>query len=108
MTRWRPNPTATLSVAAKLPGLNYRRGVKVAEILLLVTPWYSTGRTCRCDCHQKGVDDHCAVWLRLSFSVLGQGHLASGDHNQTGHRQNSTGDEHTKPEKAERHRRLHR
>ena len=67
-----------------------------------------TGHTCRCDCYQKGVDDHCAVWLRLSFSVLGQGHLASGDDNQTGHRQRSTGDEHTQPEKAERDGRLHR
>jgi hypothetical protein len=56
----------------------------------------------------ESVDDYCALWLRLSFSVLGKGHLASGDHNQTGHRQRSTRDEHTQPEKAERDRRLHR
>jgi hypothetical protein len=71
-------------------------------------PAPKTGRACRCECHQEGVDDHCTLWLGLSFSVLGQGHLASGDHNQTGHRQRPTGDEHTQPEKAERDRRLHR
>ena len=55
-----------------------------------------------------GLASRQALWLRLSFSVLGQGHLTSGDHNQTGYCQRSTGDERTQPEKAERDRRLHR